>query len=416
MQRAVREDVVIEDAEYELVRGDGTLLSLLEYASPLHDAAGNVRGAIGIFVDITGQRKADEDALRLAAIVESSEDAIISKNLDGVINSWNPGAERLYGYTAEEAIGRSIRLVIPEDRQDEEDRILDRIRAGERVEPFDTQRRRKDGTIIEVSVAVSPLKDRGGRIIGASNISRDISVRKAAEVAIRQSAELKDQFLSLISHELRTPLSTIYGGSRLLHDRFEKIPEDDRRLLLEDIVGETARLQRIIENLLLMTRLDAGGLELEPVPLASVVQKSIKSLRARNAGREIRLHKDAAVPPVLGNATYVELVLENLVSNALKYSPDDAPVEVILISADEPRVRVLDRGIGIEPQDMEKLFTPFFRSEAARTWASGVGVGLAVCKRIIDAQGGRIWVAPREGGGTEFGFSLKGIPDPEPPA
>jgi PAS domain S-box-containing protein len=416
MQRAARENVSIADAEYELVRDDGTRLNLLEYASPLHDASGRVRGSLGIFVDITERQRADKDALRLAAIVESSEDAIISKDLDGIINSWNPGAERLYGYTAEEAIGQSILLVIPEDRHDEEDRILAQIRAGERVEPFETQRRRKDGTTIDVSLTVSPLRDPGGRIIGASKIARDISARKAAEEAIRQSSALKDQFLSLISHELRTPLSTIYGGSRLLHDRFDKISDPDRRLLLEDIVGETARLQRIIENLLLMTRLDAAGLELEPVPLASVVQKTVKSLRERNPDREITLRREGTVPPVLGNATYVELVLENLVSNAVKYSPPDERVEVVIGGTEEaPEVRVLDRGIGIEPRDEGKVFTPFFRSETARAWASGVGVGLAVCKRVIEAQGGEIWVRRREGGGSEFGFSLKAIPDPEPP-
>ncbi|HXH22245.1 MAG TPA: PAS domain S-box protein [Dehalococcoidia bacterium] len=415
MQRAAREDVYLADLEYELVRGDGARLSLLEYASPLHDAEGKVRGALGIFVDVTESRRAAEAALRLAAIVESSDDAVISKDLDGIIQSWNPGAERLFGYTAEETIGKSIRMLIPEERQEEEDRILARIRAGERVEPYETVRLRKDGTLVPISDAISPLRDHSGRIIGASKIARDISAQKAAEEAIRQSAALKDQFLSLISHELRTPLSTIYGGSRLLSERYERISDADRRLLLEDIVSETARLQRIIENLLLMTKLDAGQLELEPVPLASVAQRTITSLRERNRGREISLRREGDVPPVMGNATYVELVMENLVSNAIKYSRGDQPVEVVVTGSEEPGVRVLDRGIGITLEDRERIFTPFFRSEAARAWASGVGVGLAVCKRVIEAQGGRIWVQPREGGGAEFGFSLRAIPDPEPP-
>jgi signal transduction histidine kinase len=258
---------------------------------------------------------------------------------------------------------------------------------------------------------VSPVKDRSGRIIGAAKIARDISIRKAAEQAIQESMAMKDQFLSLISHELRTPLSTISGSSRLLRDRFDRIAESDRNDLLDDVVAESARLQRIIENLLLMTRLEARGLELEPVLLRRIVEKSVAAFRDRNPGRELIFEGDVEELPVMGNPTYVELVLDNLLTNAAKYSPPEAPIEVLV--GQDGEVGVLDRGIGFKAEDADKLFTPFFRSKEARNWASGVGVGLAVCKRVIDAQGGRIWAKPRDGGGSEFGFWLQPLKDLE---
>jgi PAS domain S-box-containing protein len=523
----------IAGVEAQIRRPDGSTVWVEPYPTPLFDAAGNVNGAINIFLDITERKRAEIASLRLKAIVESAEDAIVSKDLDGTIRSWNPGAEKMFGYTAEEAIGRSIRVIIPADRQGEEDDILARISRGERVEHFRTVRRRKDGTFIDVSLSISPIPDSSGRILGASKIARDITAETAFErtlqasetkfrtltslapvgifltdaagdlvmvngrwldyagmaesqalgrgwldvvhpddredlvaewygaverreefageyrfrrrdghvtwlrstatplpgalgqpggyvgtitdiTNLKEAEALKDQFLGLISHELRTPLATIYGSSRFLHDRHDRVGEEERLLLLTDVVAEAERLQRIIENLLLITRLSAGQLELEPVALGILLERCAATFSSRYPGRELVRSIPPGIPTVLGNDMYVELVVENLLNNAHKYSPGDRPIRLEACPAsDGVEVRILDEGMGVDPEDLSRVFDPFFRSIEARKVASGAGIGLAVCKRVVEAQGGTIWVRRRPGGGTEFGFRLSTLADPD---
>jgi PAS domain S-box-containing protein len=356
--------------------------------------------------------RADDQVLlaeTLAAIVQSSDDAIVSKDLNGIIMSWNPAAERMFGWTEQEVIGRSILLIIPKERHHEEDQVLSRIRAGLRVDHFETQRQRKDGTLIHVSLTVSPVKDSHGRIIGASKVARDITPRIAAEEAIRHSNDMKDQFLSLVSHELRTPSAIISGNGQLLQRRGDTLSPEDRQQAYEDIAFEAERLQRIIENLLLLTRVEAGEhLELDFINLERLVEVAIKAIQRRSPGRDIAFERRSTVPPAFGDATLVTLVLENLIGNALKYSPPDQPVEVILgvNEMDQAEVHVRDRGIGLSNDDVHQIFGAFYRSTAAKEQASGMGLGLAVCKRAIEEQGGRIAGAPRPGGGADFWFTL----------
>ena len=173
-------------------------------------------GAVLIFRDVTQRRAAEEAQARLAAIVESSQDAIVSKNLDGIIQSWNSGAERLFGYTAEEAIGKSIRILIPPERLEEEHEIIARIVNEERVEHFDTVRVTKYGERIDISLTVSPVRDRTGRIVGASKVARDITDRRRTEEALREADQRKDQFLALLAHELRNPLAPLRNGLQVM--------------------------------------------------------------------------------------------------------------------------------------------------------------------------------------------------------
>lgn len=370
----------------------------------------SINDAPGSVTDIDTARESDEAARWLAAIVDSSDDAILSKDLNSIIASWNPAAERMFGYTAEEVVGKSIRIIIPADRQHEEDEILARLRNGERIDHFETVRQRKDGTLVDVSVTVSPVRDASGTIVRASKIVRDISARRAAEAALRESIAVKDQFLGLVSHELRTPMATIYGSSLILRQRGAQLTESDKADLLDGVISEAGRLQRIIENLLLLTRLDTVGLQLEPVELDQLVMKAVRVFEARHSKPPVLFTVEAGYR-ALGNATYVELVLDNLLGNAAKYNADDAPIEVILGLGDgAPEVRVLDRGIGIDEGDQDKLFSPFYRSQNAMALASGMGIGLAVCKRVIDVQGGTIWAKSRVGGGAEFGFTLPAAP------
>jgi signal transduction histidine kinase len=283
------------------------------------------------------------------------------------------------------------------------------VRRGDRVDHFDTVRQRKDGSLVDISLTVSPVRDRTGRIIGASKIARDVSDRKRFEAMLRQSMSMKDEFLSMVSHELRTPIATILGNGQLLLNRGDRLQEDDKRQALADIVGETERLQRIIENLLMLSRMEAGRtLTTEPLRLPRLAEEAVADLQRRACSHSIELKVEEPVPIALGEQTLVMHVLENLLSNAAKYSAPDAPIEVIVSTTENgwPRVEVLDRGIGFAGLEAEQLFTPFYRARAATQMASGMGLGLAVCKRSVEAQGGTIIAAARPGGGASFSVTL----------
>lgn len=353
--------------------------------------------------------EAERAAVILAAVVEFSDDAIVTKDLNGIITSWNPSATRIFGYTSDEAVGRSIKLIIPADRHSEEDEVLRRVRAGERVDHFETVRQKKNGDLVDISLTVSPLKDHSGRIIGASKIARDISERKAAEQAIRQSTEIKDQFLTLVSHELRTPISIIVGNGHLLSRRFKTLDESDIEQAMIDITAEGERLQRIIENVLLLTRVEGGGsIAREHVKVEHLASLVVKAFARRRANRVVEVHFQPGLPPALGEPGLVTSVLENFLSNADKYSPEVEAIEVsvFLNGNSEIEAHVRDKGIGFGSGESENLFTPFFRSNAAKQRASGMGLGLAVCKRAVEELGGGIGAEARDGGGADFWFSL----------
>jgi PAS domain S-box-containing protein len=414
MAICLREDRPVRGTEAIAERPDGSRVYFRPFPTPLHDEAGNLVGAINVLVDVSEGKQAELASVRLAAIVESSDDAIISKNLDGTITSWNPGAERIFGYTPSEAIGQSIRLIIPPDRQDEEDEVIGHIRKGEYVEHFQTVRRRKDGTDVHISLSVSPLKGSSGEVIGASKIARDITEGKVAEAeakdAIQQSIALKDQFLGLVSHELRTPITTILGNALLLLRRSDKLAEDSRKQALRDIANEGERLQRIIENLLLLTRVNVDEqIDAEPLRLQPVISQAVEALRRRNPRRTIEVTLDGEIPIVHGQPEFLSLVMDNLVTNADKYSPVERPIEILVRPNGHANVEVCvrDYGIGLDESDTEQVFTPFYRSTQARAQAKGIGLGLAVCKRVLEAQGGNIRAVARPDGGCDFIFSVK---------
>jgi PAS domain S-box-containing protein len=409
MAVTLKENRPVRGVEIVVERPDGQRKTILPYPSPLRDADGNLMGAVNALIDVTERKKTEDAARRLAAIVESSDDVIVSKDLNGIIRSWNPGAERTFGYAESEVVGKSIRLIIPEDRQAEEDDVLARIARGERISHFDTIRRRKDGTEIHISLTVSPIRDAEDRIIGASKIARDISVRKEAEEAVRESMAFKDQFLSLVSHELRTPIATIVGNALLLDSRGDALEEQDRSQSIKDIVNEGQKLHRIIENLLLLSRLEAGtSLDLEPLSLDKIVTTAAESIE-RRTGRAVALDLCAGLPPVLGQETLIPQVIENFLSNADKYSPADTTIEVRLQLNDSGQVEVSvrDHGMGLGEGEAEEVFAPFYRSKEAKHAAPGMGIGLAVCRRIVEAHGGEIRARNHPEGGAEFSFTLQ---------
>ena len=225
---------------------------------------------------------------------------------------------------------------------------------------------------------------------------------------LAEATAAKDEFLGMVSHELKTPITTIMGNAEVLRKRAALIDEESRSAALADIGHDAERLNRIIANLLMLARVDRGAAaEWEPILMKHLLDRMVEEHRQQHPYRTIRLEREGAPAPVIGVIGYVEQVLQNLLSNAEKYSPADQPIDVVVRTADEHvEVRVLDRGSGIPPDEVDQLFTAFYRSPRTSGSAKGVGIGLAVCKRLIEAQRGTIWVQARQGGGTEFGFSL----------
>ena len=338
--------------------------------------------------------------------------AVYTTDADGRITFFNDAAAAFWGRRPElgEEWCGSWRLYWSDGSPmaHEECPMAIALREGRPVRGYDAIAERPDGTRVSFVPYPTPLYDVAGKLVGAVNVLVDITERRRAEEALLASNAVKDEFLGLVSHELRTPVTTIFGNARLLRDRGERIGEPDRQSMIADVAEDSERLLGIIENLLLLTRLGAGpNIDLEPQVLAHLVRKSIDSFRRRHPGRRVTLHSEPRHIIVEADRTYLELVMENLLSNADKYSPAQAEIEVVLrVDDTEASVSVLDRGIGIAPADAEKLFTPFYRTDAAKSHANGIGIGLAVCKRVIDSQGGRIWARPRQGGGSELAFAL----------
>lgn len=278
---------------------------------------------------------------------------------------------------------------------------------------------RPDGTRVRFEAYPTPLFDEANHLVGAINVLVDVTERHKAEERSRASARalaasnaVKDEFLGLVSHELRTPVTTIYGNARLLQSRGSHLDDEVKESMLADMVADADRLHSIIENLLHLTRLGSGTEpDLEPQVLERVVEHAVRSYAARHPPREIRFSTIMTSAVVDADETYLTLLVENLLTNAEKYSEADTPIDVEISATDtEVCIAIRDRGIGFGDDLPEALFEPFYRSQEAREAASGLGIGLALCKRITTALNGRIWALPREGGGAEIGFALPILP------
>ena len=350
--------------------------------------------------------------------------ALYTTDQDGRITFYNEAAVELWGRRPElgEQWCGSLRLYWPDGRPMPHDEcpMAQTLREGRPVRGSAIAER-PNGERVAFSAFPSPLRDDQGNLIGAINVLVDITAHLAAEHTIRASAEalrqsnaIKDEFLGLVSHELRTPVTTILGNAQLLRTRGERLGLQDRQDMLSDMAEESERLLAIIENLLLLTRIEGGAvLDLEPQVLTHVIRAAVVAFAERR-GRDVSFQSAPAHHLVVdADRTYLELLIGNLLSNADKYSPRTEPIEVTLsVVRGEALVAVLDRGIGLPDGEADQLFTPFYRAAAARQQASGMGIGLAVCKRLAEVQGGRVWASARPNGGTEVGFALPLAPDP----
>jgi PAS domain S-box-containing protein len=394
-------------------RPDGTRVHFMPYPTPIRDANGRIIGGVNMLVDITDQKLAEESQARLAAIVQSSDDAIVSKSLDGIIRSWNLGAERMFGYSAAEAIGRHITLIIPEERRAEEDMVLGKIRRGEVVDHFDTVRRTKDGRLLNISLTISPLRDASGRIIGASKIARDITERKQMDQALRHLVEelrsadqKKDEFIAMLAHELRNPLSAIAVAADLLAR--SKIDDRKARFAVPAIERQLRQLRRLVDDLLNMARITSGKLVLrkEPLELRQFATDTVEDYRAL-AGPGVTIEVQGSEGFVDADPARLKQMIENLLDNAIRYGGKRIAVT---IEAREHLVRlaVQDDGQGISPELLASLFTPFVQgAQPADREQHGLGLGLALVQRLASLHGGAV-EATSEGArkGSTFTIAL----------
>jgi PAS domain S-box-containing protein len=388
-------------------RKDGSSIPVEIALSPIETAAGAF--TLASIVDLTERRRAEATHERLAAIVESSEDAIISKTLDGIITSWNRGAERLFDFTAAETIGFPIGVIVPDDRAAEEDELRARVRRKERVSHFETRRRKKDGTEIDASVTLSPILGPGGQVVGVSTIARDITGQKQRDAELQRSNAELEQFAYVASHDLQEPLRMVANYTELLEQRYKGKLDEKADKYIHYASDGARRMQRLVADLLAYSRVGSQGKDPVPVATEAVVKSVIASLHGlvRESGATIAV---GPLPPVLADEVQLRQLVQNLVSNAIKFRAESAPA--IAIEAVPSGGRVLfsirDNGIGLEAQYADRIFEMFQRLHERGKY-DGSGMGLAIAKRIVERHGGQIRVESELGHGATFFFTLAAV-------
>ena len=357
------------------------------------------------------------DAPRLATIVESSDDAIIAKGLNGVILSWNRAAERLFGYTASEVFGKPITIIFLPDRLEEETRILSKIGRGERVHHYETARRHKDGQIINVSVTASPIRDASGKISGVSTIMRDLTGRNIrdqrilelqAELAHVQRLNELGQVVSTLVHEVNQPLTAISNYVNACR-RLVKTGDEERiQSILQRITDQTNRTRGIVERIRDFVR--KRDVQMRAEKLSQVIEEAIALTRAsvRDGGLTLTVETDPPGVQVEIDKVQVQQVLFNLLRNAIEAMQDQPKRELVvatsLVQGGMVEISVADTGPGLVDEVRTKLFQPF-----VTTKANSMGVGLSVCRAIVESHQGRMWADDNPGGGTVFRFTVRHV-------
>jgi PAS domain S-box-containing protein len=410
MAVTLREGRAAHGQRIVLERADGTRRHVQPHPQPLLDDKGAVAGAFNVLIDVTHLEEAVQSQRRLALIVESSDDAIVSKDLNGVITSWNDGAHRLFGYTADEVIGKPITIIIPPGRLDEEPRVLARIRAGEKVDHYETIRRRKDGSLVDISLTVSPIVDGQGRIIGASKIARDISDRRAAERLLKEQSSRKDEFLATLAHELRNPLAPLANGLQLLH-----LSRDDQAsadAVVEAMERQLSHLSRLVDDLMEVSRITRGRITLrkEPLRICEIARHAVDTVKPLIELHRHRLELSFAADTlwVDGDATRLSQVIGNLLTNAAKFTP---PGGTIRLGVERENglavISVKDNGVGIPPEQLPGVFNMFTQLKCELEGASGgLGIGLALVRQLVALHGGTV-AARSEGAGRGSEFIVR---------
>jgi PAS domain S-box-containing protein len=394
------------------LRKDGSEFPIEISLSPLEAEDGTL--ALGAVRDITERKRAEELRAQLAAIVDSSDDAIIGSTLSGTITSWNRGAEHIFGHEEREVIGKSISLLLPPGRQGEEASILERLKRGERVESFETVRLRKDGQDIHASVTISPIRDSRGNVIGASRVARDISDRKRSDEALaraKEATELANRELEAFSysvaHDLRTPLRGIDGFSQALLEDYSGKLDEKARHYLHRVRQSTNHMAQLIDSLLSLARIARDELRREPVDLSELARATAERLSAAQPERSVQFRITDGLRGT-GDGRLLGLVLDNLLGNAWKFTQAEPQACIEFGATDEDGQCVFlvrDNGAGFDMAFASKLFGVFQRLHTTDEF-EGTGIGLATVQRIIQRHGGRVWAEGKVGRGATFHFTL----------
>lgn len=396
------------------LRKDGTEFPAEIRLSPLDTRQGVlVSSAIR---DVSVRRKTEEDLRRLASIVEFSDDAIISKTLEGIVTTWNAGAERIYGYLASEAIGKSIDMLVPAGYSDELPAIMERLKSGKTTRHFVTQRVTKDGEEIQIELTIAPLRDALDCIVGASTVGRDITKHKKAErdllnkvVELKRCGEEVAQFAHIASNDLQEPLRTVTGFVQLLATRYKgKLGSDADEQIAFALAG-AERMQRMIRNLTVLTRSGTTGSDMVDTSSEDAWQQALEDLAGTiEESHAVLTH--GPLPDVVADNMQLVHLFRNLIDNAIKYKSAENPV--IHISAirkgkEKWVFSVKDNGIGIDPEKLDTISSMFQRRDAHHELC-GTGIGLSICKRIVERHGGSMFVESQPGHGSTFRFDLAG--------
>jgi PAS domain S-box-containing protein len=424
----------IEDI-YELtyIRKDGSRFPAVVSVTALRDAQNAIIGYLLIGTDNTARKRAEEAVALLGAIVDSSDDAIISKDLNGIITSWNKSAERLFGYKTKEVIGKSISILIPSDRPNEEPEILAKVRRGEHIDHFETVRVRKDHARVDISLTISPVKDAKGVIVGVSKIAGDITERKQGEVEkkhlderlrdvteqkraaesklIHEREAMQRKLISTVSHELCTPISVIKASAETLLMGTLKNAKA-RSNFLKIIDNQADHLTGLVKKILLIAELESG--ECKPVTSAIALADFLKaslsgiSMLAEKKTISISIQVDPRLV-LLADRSHLTSIFQNLLDNAIKYNKKNGSIEIKAHRNDngEAQVSVRDTGIGISAAELPLIFQQFHRTARVRELGiTGTGLCLYIVKTMVDSNGGRIWVESGKDEGTVFHFTL----------
>ncbi len=433
------------------IRKDGGRMRVEIHARDVEFEGQSARLVLAI--DVTERERAHAAQATLAAIVKSTDDAILSQSMDGIIRSWNPGAENLYGYVADETVGRHISMLFPPNPGEEEATILARIRDGERVVRIESKRKRKDGSEFDASIAMSPILNAQGEIVGASKIVRDITERKQAQLqlleakqtleqtVVERTAQLqaaliqaesadrhKSAFLATMSHELRTPLNSIIGFTGILLQSLAGPLNPEQSKQLGMVRGSARHLLALINDVLDISKIEARQLQvhLESFDLAPLVERAVATVGPQATAKGLTLATELPARPIemVGDRRRVEQVLINLLGNAIKFTEHGGVTLTVQAMAEAGssadagtskviRIQVTDTGIGIRPADLVKVFRPFHQVDAglARTH-EGTGLGLAICSRLVELMGGTITLESDVGLGSTFTVTLpeSGVP------
>ena len=392
-------------------RLDGLYLDVSVASTPVYYHA--FPHVITILRDITERKRNEELKSQLASIIFHTPDAIYGLSLDGTIQSWNPGARMLYGFTEKEAIGSFVDIILPLEKKTEMNYLLDKINKGESVISFETKRQRKDKTVLDVSITVSPIKEASGIITGASTIARDITFKKQVEAELRHYAEelaLSNEELYVFSyaasHDLQEPLRTIQSFIRLLNEKHKKKLDPEVDELIDSAEDGVTRMHRLITDFLMYSRVGSQAAVMEAIDCNEVLNEALDNLKIAIKESKAKIKK-FSLPVINGNKVQIIQVFQNLVSNAIKYQGEKKPA--IEISAEKKedfwQFAIKDNGIGIEEWFSERIFIVFQKLHDYKKYP-GSGIGLALCKRAIEKHGGKIWFESEVGKGTTFYFTL----------